>query len=122
MTTLTKAQQEALNKIIDYISFAKKFSNFKDYYIAERLRGSENRNDYKELVEYYTKRFEKDEVEITKTYKHYWLDALNNIALTSRVSSSTLRVLEKLNYIEIINDGRSWVDTIKLLRTDLLKG
>ena len=33
----------------------------------------------------------------------------------------TLKALENLGYIEIINDGRNFVDTIKLLRTDLLE-
>lgn len=121
MKKLTQAQEKALAKIIDYIKFAKKFNNFKDYYIAEQLRGLETRFDYQELVKHYTQRYEQDEAYYTEHYKHYWLDALNNIALTSRVSSSTLKALENLGYIEIINDGRNFVDTIKLLRTDLLE-
>ena len=122
MKKLTQTQEKALTKIIDYIKFAKKFNNFKDYHIAKELKGSETRFDYPELVKYYTQRYEQDEAYYTEHYKHYWLDALNNIALTMNVSSATLRVLENLGYIEIINDGRNFVDTVKLLRTDLLEG
>ena len=119
MKKLTNAQEIALNRILDYINLAKQHNNFKDYWLAEQLQGLEQRKDFEELKNYYEGRFNP---EIEKTYKHYWEDARNNIALTTCVSSATLRVLEKLGYIQILKDGGSWVDKVKLLRTDLLKG
>ena len=128
--TLTPAMREALDQVIDYIDLAKKYDNYHDYYMAKNLRYIKDRKDYDEFIVKYKERY----VEIVDSYeKRYeratkakyfeivnlrpWKNAReNDIALTIRVSSSTLRALEVRGYIKILKDGRSRVDEVKLLK------
>lgn len=113
---LTEAQEKAYNKIKEYINFAKECKTFKEYEIRQDTDHAKNRPDYEELVKWSTEKYEKDEQYYEEHYKQYWLDAReNNIALTSNVSSSTLRALEKKGLIRIIEDGRNYVDRVQLI-------
>ena len=47
-------------------------------------------------------------------YGKYYENSKKGIVLT-QANSRTLKALERLNLIEIINDGRSYIDTIKIL-------
>ena len=116
---LSPTMQETLDRIIEFIETAKKFDNYHDYYMFTSLRHAENRKDYQELVEWYEWKY----TELIKSkyfeeiYLRSWKQAReNDIALTSGVSSSTLRALEERGYIEIILDGRDAVDHVKLLK------
>ena len=104
MTKLTTTQEEVLNEIKDYIAFAKKFDNVKNYYIAGKCRYCKGRPDYEKIYQYEKELFEEDEERITNAYKKYWEMGLKNIALT-HCSSSTLRVLERKGYIKILKDS-----------------
>lgn len=116
---LSPTMQKTLNQIIEFIDTAKRFNNYHDYYMFINLRHAVNRKDYEELVE----RYEWKYTELIKSkyfeeiYLGTWKRAReNDIALTSGVSSSTLRALEERGYIEIIVDGRDAVDHVKLLK------
>lgn len=118
MAKLTITQEQALNSIREKIAFAKKFESFREYWIAERLKGQERCRDYQELREYYAKRFDESAESLTRDYIQYWLDNKNKIALTS-ASSATLRALEREGYIEILHDSaneRYGIDRVKLLK------
>ena len=117
---MTKVQEEVLNKIRDEIAYAKKFDNFKDYHIHNQARYCEGRPNHQEILDHYTKQWEKHGAESEKYYKKYWLDKLNNITLT-RCSSATLRALEKEGYIRIIKDSaneRIGIDFVELLKEE----
>ena len=111
MKKLSTTQQKVLNEIKKSINFAKQFSNFKEYWIAQQI-GIPGSASYEKLIKLYEEKY--ISLEIEKTYKKFWLDRLNNITLTI-CSSSTLRALEKAGYIEIINDAGKDVDTVKLV-------
>ena len=114
---MTKAQEKVLNEIRDEIAYAKKFDNFKDYYIHNNARYCEGRPNHEEILELYTKEWEKHGEEIEKYYKKYWLDKRDNIALT-HCSSATLKVLEREGYIRIIKDSaneRYGIDYVELI-------
>ena len=115
---MTKTQEKVLNEIRDSIAYAKKFDNFKDYHIHVQARYCEGKPCYQEILEHYTKQWEKHGEESEKYYKKYWLDKLNNITLT-HCSSATLRALEREGYIRIIKDSandRFGIDYVELLK------
>ena len=98
---LTEAQGKALQQIKDYINLAKKCETYKEYCIKENKIEPEIYEIRKEHYE---------------SLKKYWIEAKNkNIALTSCVSSSTLKSLEKKGLIKIIEDGGKYVDKVILL-------
>ena len=122
--------KEALDQIIDYIDFAKKFDNFHDYYMARQFRNIKARKDYDdfivtdkeryaELVTMYEKRYErivKDEY-FGRIYLRHWKNAReNNIALVMGLSVFTLRALEALGYIKISKDDKDLIDEVKLVK------
>ena len=115
MEKLTSAQQKVMDDIRGSISFAKQFNDFKEYYIESKIRL--NQGSMTELEEIKARRerqYELQCVEELEYRKQLWLDKLQNVT-TAWASSATLRALKKKGYIEIIHDGRSKVDTVKLL-------
>ena len=111
MKELSKTQQEVLQKIKDYINLAKECKTFKEYEIKTSCFGNYSERNIKSATE----RFERFEEELTRDYKHYWIEAREqNIALVN-ASSSTLRSLEKKGLIKIIEDGKRYIDKVILL-------
>lgn len=106
MKKLSPVQTQTLETIRKSILEAKQCTTYEEYYNKE----SSNRYNYQEMI----LKFGQKEAD---TYKLYWKNKLKNITLTN-CSSSTLKVLEKAGYIEIIVDGGNWTDTVKLLNVE----
>lgn len=112
MKKLSATQAKVLAEIRESIAFAKQFNDFHDYYVADHLKGFPVTSPhYNRVRERYEKEVEQGHAEWARKY---WEDRLNNITLTS-CSSATLKALAKLGYIEIINDGGKYIDTVKLI-------
>jgi hypothetical protein len=99
MKKLTQTQQNILDGIKEKIKKAKAHETYESYVLANYDNKSQWQIEM-ELKE--------------QSYKEYWLQNLDNIALTS-CSSSSLRALENKGYIKIIKDGGRFIDTVKLL-------
>lgn len=115
MEKLTSVQQKVIDDIKANINFAKQFNDFKEYYIESKIRL--NQGSTTELEEIRARRERQYELccaEELEYRKQLWLDKLQNTT-TAWASSATLRTLERKGYIEIIHDGGSKVDTVKLL-------
>ena len=115
MKQLTKAQKLLLEEAQKEVAFAKKFSNSRDYYLACE---TQNRRYDKDFVEYKTKMYDEDIRNTKKDITSLYNKLINNIVLTY-CNGSTLKVLARLGYVEIIKDstgtGVCGIDTIKLL-------
>ena len=115
MEKLTSVQQKVMDDIKANINLAKQFNDFKEYYIESKI--GLNQGSMTELEEIKARRERQYElycVEELEYRKQLWLDKLQNIT-TVWANSMTLRALERKGYIEIIHDGGSKVDTVKLL-------
>lgn len=98
MKNLTPTQTKVMNHIHKQINQAKAHETYESYVNA----------NYNKKLDWQIEAELKDQ-----TYKKYWENNLNNIALTE-TSTNTLRALEKKGYIEILKVGI--IDTVKLLK------
>lgn len=119
---LSKAQSYIMEKAHEEIDFARTHTliewatkekynciDIKDTVVVRRF----NEYGYKSLEDAINY-VEKELQEYTEKYGKYYYNEKNGVVLTQS-NSRTLKSLEKLNLIEIINDGGSYIDTIKIL-------
>jgi DNA-binding MarR family transcriptional regulator len=98
MKDLTPTQRKLMQEIHQDIANAKAHETYEDYVKANY------KNNTPEDIEREIKK---------QTYKHFWEENLNNIALT-KTSTNTLKALEKKGYIQIIEIGN--IDKVKVLK------
>lgn len=114
MTKLSKTQEEVLDKIKNYIKNSKQYATYEEKVLEEKVKPH---NEFCLKHGYNPTTLEK-EMEYEERYRKYYDNAVNhNIALCT-ANSKTLKKLEELGYIEILNEGGSYPDTVKLL-TDI---
>lgn len=104
---LSKAQAEVLEEAKRKIDEARQYETYEEYYVK-----SEPEWRRKDPEEYKTKH-----PDVWEYYKKNWENRRNGIVLT-QCNSRTIRKLEKLGLIEIIEDSCGQyvgVDTIKVL-------
>ena len=119
---LTKAQNYIMEKAHKEIDFARTHTliewatkkryyciDIKDTVVARRF----NEYGYKSLEDAINE-VEKELQEYAEKYGKYYYNEKNGIVLT-RANSRTLKALEKMQLIEIIEDGKSYTDMIKIL-------
>ena len=119
---LTKAQNYIMEKAHKEIDFARTHTliewatnerynciDIKDTVIARRF----NEYGYKSLEDAIND-VEKELQEYAEKYGKYYYNEKNGVVLT-QANSRTLKALERLNLIEIIEDGGSYIDSIKIL-------
>lgn len=101
---LTETQIEILEKAKKKIDTARSFETFEEYK-GETDRFCKDRGG----AEYVRQNIEKFE-----DYRKYWENAKQGMPLVS-ANSRTIKALEKAGLIEIIEDGGTFPDTIKVL-------
>jgi len=114
MAKLSKAQEKVLEGIKKYINDNKKYATYEEKVLEEKVKPH---NEFCLKHGYKPTTLEK-EMEYQERYRKYYDNAVNyNIALCT-ANSKTLKKLEELGFIEILNEGGSYPDTVKLL-TDI---
>lgn len=108
---LSKAQEKVLEKIQNYIKDHKKYATYEEMVLEEKVK------PHNELCRKYGSKCTtlEEEMKRQEIYRKYYDNAVNhNIALCT-ANSKTLKKLAELGYIEIIHEGGSFPDTVKLL-------
>ena len=118
---LSAAQQKIIDTACKEIDFARTHTAFewglKERYQVTKVEESIiviKHNLYHmtrdEAIEYVTK----EAIRYATTYNYYY-ESEKNAQVLCQANSKTLKKLEELGLIEIIKDGRSCIDTIKIL-------
>jgi hypothetical protein len=109
MVKLSKAQQKTITDAKEEINKARSYNTFEEYFINELAKGYNTSYNTPE-------KYKKQDIEGYNKLKKYWENKKQGIVLTQS-KTETLKRLELLNLIEIINisitSGR--IDTIKVL-------
>jgi hypothetical protein len=117
---LTATQQNEMNKAKEKIDFARAHTlrEWAEKRTGLTKEGREMRIEtavkYGESREKYEQYFEDELKEYEERYFESYEDERNAIVLT-RANTKTLKKLEELGLIEIINIGGTWIDSIKIL-------
>ena len=112
---LTDVQRKVVNKIKEDLILAKECKSLKEYCIKASCQGDENSMHYSEYLQEAEKRFERNPDYFIDIYAKWWKAGREQNIILVWTSSSTLRALEKKGIIEIIEDGKNFPDTVKLL-------
>ena len=104
---LTKAQQMIIDRAHNAIDRARETETYEEYFIkyeAIHMNGAYNTPE----------KMKSKDLESWNNYKSWWEKERNGIVLT-HANSRTLEALERLGLIEIIVDGGTYTDEIKVL-------
>ena len=101
---LSKAQEDILANAKRKIDEARAYDTFEEYkgetdHYCKRMGGAE---------------FVRNNIEYFEFYRKYWENARQGMPLVT-ANSRTIKALEKLGLIEIVSDGGSFPDTIKVI-------
>lgn len=104
---LSKAQQMIIDEAKKDIDKARACATFEEYFMIEyapTFNGDYNTPE----------KYKAQDINGYNAYKGYW-EAHKRGEVLTRANSRTIKALEKLGVIEIVVDGRSNLDTIKIL-------
>lgn len=104
---LSKTQQMIIDEAKRDIDKARACATFEEYFMIEYAPTFNSNYNTPEKCK------ERD-LNAYNAYKGYW-EAHTRGEVLTRCNSRTLKALEKAGAIEIVNDGRSGIDTIKVL-------
>ena len=125
ISKLTPSQRKVMERVYDNVEFARTHSplewGLRQRYDRVTLDGMDDYILVKRYADYNFKSAEdakermlREAQEYADEYRKYYENLKKGIALTY-TSSNTLRALESRGYIRIIEDGKSYTDTVEII-------